>query len=119
MMTPQTSVVPFEFYICDLSGAFLASLGERFVTCDEDEYPYVESLKENMEILLDVRGIATIDEIDEIPEESKNVITYMTHIVMYNMRRALAAARIPLWRRGRGAERSVTPVSGSGGGHLR
>lgn len=90
MMTPQTSVAPFEFYICDLSGAFLSSLGERFVLCDEDEHPYIESIKENMEILLDVRGIATID---EIPEKYENVMTYMIYIVMYNMRRAVAAAR--------------------------
>lgn len=110
MMTPHTSVVSFEFYICDLNGAFLTSLGERFVLCDEDEHPYIESIKENMEILLDMRGIATID---EIPEKSENVIVYMTHIVMYNMCHAAAAARR------RGAELSVTPVSGSGGGHLR
>ena len=101
MMTPQTSVVPFKFYMCDMSGNFIKELGERFVTCNEQEVPYSDSLLENMEILLEARMIITVEE-----NVYKKENTYFTHTVMFNLRRCLAVARA---RKGFGP-----PGSGSG-----
>jgi hypothetical protein len=106
MMTPQTTVVPFEFYICDLSGAYLADLGERFIICDEAETPLAESLLENADILLEARGIVMLE--DNVMIHAKN---YLVYTVMFNMQRCYAAARIPAWRRSQGA---VPPGAGSG-----
>lgn len=105
-MTPHTTVVPFEFYICDCSGVLLTTLGERFVICDEEENPSDESLFENMEIYLDARQIPIIHE-----NIYKCTDYYVTHIVMFNMRPCYAAARSRAWRAAVG---SVTPGSGSG-----
>jgi hypothetical protein len=102
MMTPQTTVVPFEFYICDLSGTVLSTLSERFVICDDYEIPFRESLLENAEVLLESKKIKVLGE-----HVYKAAGFYVTHAVSYSGQRCLAAARRP--RRG-----AVPPGAGSG-----
>lgn len=78
-MTPLTTVVPFTFTICDLSGVPVGPLTERFVRCTEEGVPILEDLFEQAEIILIARKLEYYERFDiEVPPCADK---YYTHCI--------------------------------------
>lgn len=79
MMTPNTTVQPFNFEIIDISNAYtlLCTLPERFVRCNEDGTPDADHLYEVVETLVEARGFDTALRLSLIQGEA----SYFSHAV--------------------------------------
>ena len=83
-MTPLTTVIPFTFFICDLSGTLLLKLPERFVKCAEDDTPIFEELFETEEILLEAHTACVYNRLQQVETQKINSYTvYYTHSVVW------------------------------------
>jgi hypothetical protein len=87
MMTPLTTVIPFTFFICDLSGSVLLKLPERFVKCTEDEIPIFEELFETEEILLEANTVCVYNRFPQLQTKKLNGYNvYYTHSIVWEAR---------------------------------
>lgn len=87
MITPQTTVVPFEFTINDTHENILHNFGVRFVICDDNHIPDTENLLEIVNIILD------FNDIDGYVAFQTNSKYYITHKVMWRGEHCFIAAR--------------------------
>jgi hypothetical protein len=79
MMTPLTTVAPFTFIVCDLSGVPVGPLTERFVRCTEEGVPILEDLFEQAEIILVARKLEYYERYDvDVPSGTDK---YYTHCI--------------------------------------
>ena len=112
-MTPLTTVIPFTFFICDLSGAVLLKLPERFVKCAEDEIPIFDELFETEEILLEAHTAYVYNRLSQVETKKfngRNV--YYTHSVMWAARGwygVLGAVPTAAWSPGSAVPGGATP----------
>ena len=78
-MTPLTTVAPFAFIVCDLSGVPVGAPAERFVRCTEEGVPILEDLYEQAEVILVARKLEYYERFDiEVPPCADK---YYTHCI--------------------------------------
>lgn len=93
-MTPLTTVAPYQFIVCDLSGNPVYEAKERFVRCTEEGVPILSDLYEQAEIILVARGLEYYERFDiEVPPCADK---YYTHCIFDVAHRGLQLVARPV-----------------------